>query len=42
MMNKGLEVIEAYWLFDAAPELIQVVVHPQSVIHSMVQYVTAR
>ena len=39
MMNKGLEVIEAYWLFDAAPELIQVVVHPQSVIHSMVQYV---
>ncbi len=39
MMNKGLEVIEAHWLFDAAPEKIQVVVHPQSVIHSMVEYV---
>ena len=39
MMNKGLEVIEARWLFDARPEQIQVVVHPQSVIHSMVQYV---
>ncbi|MCB1788634.1 MAG: 1-deoxy-D-xylulose-5-phosphate reductoisomerase [Chromatiaceae bacterium] len=39
MMNKGLEVIEAHWLFDAAPEQIEVVVHPQSVIHSMVQYV---
>jgi len=39
MMNKGLEVIEARWLFDAQPEQIQVVVHPQSVIHSMVQYV---
>ena len=39
MMNKGLEVIEARWLFDAAPEQIDVVVHPQSVIHSMVQYV---
>ncbi len=38
MMNKGLEVIEACWLFDAAPEQIQVVVHPQSVIHSMVEY----
>lgn len=38
MMNKGLEVIEARWLFDAAPEKIQVVVHPQSVIHSMVEY----
>ena len=38
MMNKGLEVIEARWLFDAAPEMIQVVVHPQSVIHSAVQY----
>jgi len=38
MMNKGLEVIEARWLFDAAPEQIQVVVHPQSVIHSMVEY----
>ena len=39
MMNKGLEVIEARWLFDARPHQIQVVVHPQSVIHSMVQYV---
>jgi 1-deoxy-D-xylulose-5-phosphate reductoisomerase len=39
MMNKGLEVIEARWLFDARAEQIQVVVHPQSVIHSMVQYV---
>lgn len=39
MMNKGLEVIEARWLFDATPEMIQVVVHPQSVIHSAVQYV---
>ncbi len=38
MMNKGLEVIEARWLFDALPEMIQVVVHPQSVIHSAVQY----
>ncbi|MDD2884284.1 MAG: 1-deoxy-D-xylulose-5-phosphate reductoisomerase [Dechloromonas sp.] len=38
MMNKGLEVIEARWIFDAAPETIQVVVHPQSVIHSAVQY----
>ncbi len=39
MMNKGLEVIEARWLFNAAPEQIQVVIHPQSVIHSLVQYV---
>ena len=38
MMNKGLEVIEARWLFDAPREMIQVVVHPQSVIHSAVQY----
>jgi len=38
MMNKGLEVIEAHWLFDAPIEAIQVVVHPQSVIHSMVEY----
>jgi 1-deoxy-D-xylulose-5-phosphate reductoisomerase len=38
MMNKGLEVIEAHWLFHAAPEKIQVVLHPQSVIHSMVEY----
>ena len=39
MMNKGLEVIEARWLFDAEPSRITVVVHPQSVIHSMVEYV---
>ena len=39
MMNKGLEVIEAHWLFGAPPELIEVVIHPQSVIHSMVSYV---
>jgi 1-deoxy-D-xylulose-5-phosphate reductoisomerase len=39
MMNKGLEVIEAHWLFDAPPALIEVVIHPQSVIHSMVSYV---
>ncbi len=39
LMNKGLEVIEARWLFDVAPERVQVVVHPQSVIHSMVEYV---
>ena len=38
MMNKGLEVIEAHWLFAAPPERIQVVVHPQSVIHSAVEY----
>ncbi|TDX27833.1 1-deoxy-D-xylulose 5-phosphate reductoisomerase [Modicisalibacter xianhensis] len=38
LMNKGLELIEACWLFDARPEQIQVVVHPQSVIHSMVAY----
>jgi len=38
MMNKGLEVIEAGWLFDASPEQIQVVLHPQSVIHSLVEY----
>ncbi|MCL7929381.1 1-deoxy-D-xylulose-5-phosphate reductoisomerase [Halomonas llamarensis] len=38
LMNKGLELIEACWLFDAAPEQIQVVVHPQSVIHSMAAY----
>jgi 1-deoxy-D-xylulose-5-phosphate reductoisomerase len=37
-MNKGLEVIEACWLFGASPDRIQVVVHPQSVIHSLVQY----
>jgi 1-deoxy-D-xylulose-5-phosphate reductoisomerase len=39
MMNKGLELIEACWLFGTQPERIQVVVHPQSVIHSLVQYV---
>jgi 1-deoxy-D-xylulose-5-phosphate reductoisomerase len=39
MMNKGLEVIEAHWLFACTPEQIQVVVHPQSVIHSLVEYV---
>jgi 1-deoxy-D-xylulose-5-phosphate reductoisomerase len=39
MMNKGLELIEACWLFDARPEQVQIVVHPQSVIHSMVEYV---
>ena len=38
MMNKGLEIIEACWLFNTMPDNIQVVVHPQSVIHSMVQY----
>ena len=39
LMNKGLEVIEARWLFDIPAERIQVLVHPQSVVHSMVQYV---
>ena len=38
MMNKGFEVIEAKWLFDVEPERIHVVVHPESVIHSMVEY----
>ena len=38
MMNKGLEVIEAHWLFGAPLERIEVVIHPQSVIHSMVEY----
>ncbi len=38
MMNKGLEVIEACWLFDTTPERLRVVVHPQSIIHSMVEY----
>ena len=38
MVNKGLEVMEAGWLFDVGPEKIQVVVHPQSIIHSMVEY----
>ena len=39
MMNKGLEVIEAHWLFNLPAERIQVVIHPQSVIHSLVQYI---
>jgi 1-deoxy-D-xylulose-5-phosphate reductoisomerase len=39
MMNKALEMIEARWLFDLRPEQIEVVVHPQSVVHSMVEYV---
>ena len=39
MMNKGLEMIEACWLFDATPAQIEVLVHPQSVIHSLVDYV---
>ena len=39
MMNKGLEVIEARWLFDVPPERIEVVIHPQSIVHSLVEYV---
>ena len=39
LMNKGLEVIEARWLFDVGPERIAVVVHPQSIVHSMVEFV---
>ncbi|MFF7708050.1 1-deoxy-D-xylulose-5-phosphate reductoisomerase [Pseudomonas sp. NPDC007930] len=39
MMNKGLELIEACWLFDARPDQVEVVVHPQSVIHSLVDYI---
>ena len=39
LMNKGLEVIEARWLFDMKPEMIKVLVHPQSIVHSMVEYV---
>jgi 1-deoxy-D-xylulose-5-phosphate reductoisomerase len=39
MMNKGFEVIEAHWLFDVRPDQIEVVIHPQSTIHSMVEYV---
>ena len=38
MMNKGLEVVEACWLFNTLPRQVQVVLHPQSVIHSMVEY----
>lgn len=39
MMNKGLEVIEARWLFNALPEQIEVVIHPESVVHSLVEYI---
>ncbi len=39
LMNKGLEIIEARWLFDLAPEQIAVVVHPQSIVHSMVEFI---
>ncbi len=39
MMNKGLEFIEACWLFDASDELIEILVHPQSVVHSMVEFI---
>jgi 1-deoxy-D-xylulose-5-phosphate reductoisomerase len=39
LMNKGLEIIEARWLFDLAPDQIQVLVHPQSIVHSMVEYI---
>ncbi len=39
MMNKGLEIIEAKWLFDIPPEKIDVIIHPQSIIHSMVEFI---
>ncbi len=39
LMNKGLEVIEAHWLFDLPPERIEIVIHPQSIIHSMVEFI---
>jgi 1-deoxy-D-xylulose-5-phosphate reductoisomerase len=39
MMNKGLEMIEAHWLFGVSPERIEIVIHPESVIHSLVEYV---
>jgi 1-deoxy-D-xylulose-5-phosphate reductoisomerase len=39
MMNKGLEVIEARWVFELAPEQIEIVIHPQSIVHSLVEYV---
>lgn len=39
LMNKGLEVIEARWLFDVPPEQVAVIVHPQSIVHSMVEYI---
>ena len=38
MMNKGLEIIEACWLFDLTPERVEVVVHPQSIVHGLVEY----
>jgi 1-deoxy-D-xylulose-5-phosphate reductoisomerase len=38
LMNKGLEVIEARWLFNARPDQIEVIIHPQSIVHSMVAY----
>lgn len=38
LMNKGLEVIEAHWLFDVQPDQLEVVIHPQSIVHSMVQF----
>jgi len=38
LMNKGLEIIEAYWLFGVSPDRIDVVIHPQSIIHSMVEF----
>ena len=39
LMNKGLEIIEARWLFDVEPHQVQVIVHPQSIVHSMVEYI---
>jgi len=39
MMNKGFEMIEAHWLFDISPKNIEIVIHPQSIIHSMVEYI---
>ena len=39
LMNKALEVIEARWLFDLEPEQIEVVIHPESIVHSMVEFV---
>ena len=38
MMNKGLEVIEAYWLFDLRPDQIEVLIHPQQAVHGMVYF----
>src|SRR5205085_3801576 len=39
MMNKGLEVIEARWLFDVEPSRIEVLIHPESIVHSLVEYI---